>query len=160
MVLAAGEVSEDGQSFTAEYTIEFTEDGVARLASTAPAQVTGTRINVEPMGTPVGSLDDLFTQFEEEEGTEGTEAATDVTEVATEGTEGGGTTCHRGDGTTCHRDGTTDHLLVVRRSRAILHDGPVGQGAEQRGTAGRGMTDAIPVVARDGRVRIRGRSGV
>ena len=38
------------------------------------------------MGEPVGSLDELFSSFEEE-GTEGTEVATDVTEVATEGTE-------------------------------------------------------------------------
>ena len=35
-IRAAGEVSEDGQSFTAEFTIEFTGEG-APAASTAPA---------------------------------------------------------------------------------------------------------------------------
>jgi len=41
-----------------------------------------TRIGVEPVGTPVGSLDDLFGQFEE-----GTEPASEDTETVTEGTE-------------------------------------------------------------------------
>ena len=86
VVRAAGEVSVDGQGFTADYTIEFTEDGVA-TGEYGPGQVTGTRINVEPMGEPIGSLDDLFSQFEEEEGTEGTEAAAPPATAATEGTE-------------------------------------------------------------------------
>jgi hypothetical protein len=39
-----------------------------------PGQVTGTRVAVEPMGTPVGSLDELFAGFEEgTEPAEGTE---------------------------------------------------------------------------------------
>ena len=57
-------MSEDGQTFTAEFTIEFTGEG-APTGEYGPGHVTGTRINVEPMGTPAGSLDDLFAQFEE-----------------------------------------------------------------------------------------------
>ncbi len=64
MIRAAGDVSEDGQSFTAEFTIEFTGEG-APTGEYGPGHVTGTRINVEPMGTPAGSLEDLFAQFEE-----------------------------------------------------------------------------------------------
>ena len=89
------------------------------------------------MGTPYGSLEELFS---DEEGTEGT---------------GGG----RGGGTTGHRDGTTDHLLVVRRSRAILHDGP---GRLERRTARHRwsrMTDSSRGVVRDGHVLIGGHSG-
>ncbi len=63
-IRAAGEVSEDGQSFTAEFTIELTLEG-APAGEYGPGHVTGTRINVEPMGTPAGTLDDLFAQFEE-----------------------------------------------------------------------------------------------
>ena len=59
---AAGEVSEDGQSFTAEFTIEFTGEG-APAGEYGPGHVTATRINVEPMGTPAGSLEDLFAQL-------------------------------------------------------------------------------------------------
>ena len=64
VIRAAGEVSEDGQTFTAEYTIGFTGEG-APAGEYGPGHVTGTRINVEPMGTPAGSLEDLFAQFEE-----------------------------------------------------------------------------------------------
>jgi len=46
-----------------------------------PGSVTGTRIVVEPMGTPAGSFDDLFGQFEE-----GTEPASEDTETVTETT--------------------------------------------------------------------------
>jgi hypothetical protein len=71
-IRAAGEVSEDGQSFTAEFTIEFTGEG-APTGEFGPGHVTGTRINVEPMGTPAGSLEDLFAQFEEGTTPAGTE---------------------------------------------------------------------------------------
>jgi hypothetical protein len=63
-IRAAGEVSEDGQSFTAEFSIQFTGEGDFP-GEFGPGHVTGTRINVEPMGTPAASLEDLFTQFEE-----------------------------------------------------------------------------------------------
>jgi hypothetical protein len=75
MIRAAGEVSEDGQTFTAEFSIEITGEG-APAGEYGPGHVTGTRINVEPMGTPAGSLEDLFTQFEEGTMPAGTEAVT------------------------------------------------------------------------------------
>ena len=59
---AAGEVSEDGQSFTAEFTVEYTGEG-APAGEYGPGHVTATRINVEPIGTPAGSLEDLFAQL-------------------------------------------------------------------------------------------------
>jgi hypothetical protein len=59
----AGEVSEDGQSFTAEFTVEYTGEG-APAGEYGPGHVTGTRINVEPIGTPAGSLEDLFAQLQ------------------------------------------------------------------------------------------------
>ena len=86
-IRAAGEVSEDGQSFTAEFTIEFTGEG-APSGEYGPGHVTGTRINVEPMGTPAGSLEDLFAQFEE--GT--APAGTAPVGTASAGTEPAGTT--------------------------------------------------------------------
>ena len=63
-IRAAGEVSADAQTFTAEFTIEFSGEG-APPGEYGPGHVTGTRINVEPMGSPAGSLEDLFAQFEE-----------------------------------------------------------------------------------------------
>jgi hypothetical protein len=72
-IRAAGEVSEDGQTATAEFTLEFTDDGAA-AGEYDPGHVTATRINVEPMGTPAGSLEDLFAQFEEGTTPVGTEA--------------------------------------------------------------------------------------
>ena len=94
-IRVAGEVSEDGQTFTAEYTIEFTGEG----GEYGPGHVTATRINVEPMGTPAGSLEDLFAQFEDgtaPAGTAplGTEPAATEPHAGTEpaGTEPAGTT--------------------------------------------------------------------
>jgi hypothetical protein len=87
MIRAAGEVSEDGQTFTAEFSIEFTGEG-APAGEYGPGHVTGTRINVEPMGTAAGSLEDLFTQFEEE-GTAPT--GTESVGTAPTGTESVGT---------------------------------------------------------------------
>jgi hypothetical protein len=68
-IRAGGEVSEDGQSFTAIFTIERTGDG-APAGEYGPGSVTGTRLNVEPMGTPVGPLEALFPDlFPPEDGT-------------------------------------------------------------------------------------------
>ena len=68
-IRSAGEVSEDGQSFTAEYTVELTGEG-APAGEFGPGSVTGTRINVEPMGTPVAPVEALFPDlFPPEEGT-------------------------------------------------------------------------------------------
>ena len=58
----------DGDNVSADYTLEFVGEG-APSGEYGPGQVTGTRVVVEPMGTPVGSLEELFSSFEE-----GTEA--------------------------------------------------------------------------------------
>jgi hypothetical protein len=73
-IRATIEVAPDGQSLTADYTVEVSGVEGVPTGEFGPGQVTGTRVVVEPMGTPVGSLDELFGSFEEE-GTEGTEAA-------------------------------------------------------------------------------------
>jgi hypothetical protein len=57
-VRATIEVNADGQSFTADYTVEL--GGGVPAGEFGPGAVTATRIAVEPMGTPVGSLDQLF----------------------------------------------------------------------------------------------------
>jgi hypothetical protein len=80
-IRATVEVSADGQSFTAPFTIEFTGVEGIPEGEFGPGTATGTRIAIEPMGTPVGTLEDLFG------GVEGTEPA--ATEPGTEplGTE-------------------------------------------------------------------------
>jgi hypothetical protein len=75
-VRATVEASADGQSLTAQFTIEFTGVEGIPEGEFGPGTATGTRIAVEPMGTPVGPIEDLFG------GVEGTEPAT--TEPGTE----------------------------------------------------------------------------
>jgi hypothetical protein len=75
-VRASIEVAPDGQTLTADFTIEFTGEG-APPGQYGPGTVTGTRISVEPMGTPAGSLEDLFASF-----AEGTEVPTGTEMVA------------------------------------------------------------------------------
>jgi len=59
IIRAAIEVDADGQRFTASYSIEVGgEDGPA--GEFGPGEVIATRLAVEPMGTPVGTLDILF----------------------------------------------------------------------------------------------------
>jgi len=58
-IRSAGEVSEDGQSFTADFTLELTGEG-APAGEFGPGSVTGTRIDVEPMGTPAAPVEALF----------------------------------------------------------------------------------------------------
>jgi hypothetical protein len=94
-IRATGEVSEDGQSWTAEYTAELTGEG-APPGEYGVGSATGTRINVEPMGTPVAPVEALFPDlFPPEEGTApaGT-AAVETTPTGTmpTGTEPVGTT--------------------------------------------------------------------
>jgi hypothetical protein len=68
-IRASGEVSEDGQSWTAEYTLELTGEG-APPGEYGPGSATATRINVEPMGTPAAPVEALFPDlFPPEEGT-------------------------------------------------------------------------------------------
>jgi hypothetical protein len=63
-VRAAIEVAADGQSLTATYTLEFTTPDGMGTGQYGPANVSGTKVVVEQMGTPVGPLEDLFSQFE------------------------------------------------------------------------------------------------
>lgn len=65
IVRAEIEVSADGQSLTATYTLEFIDTDGASTGEYGPGSASGTRIAVEPMGDPLGTLDDLFGQFEE-----------------------------------------------------------------------------------------------
>jgi hypothetical protein len=64
-IRAAIEVAADGQSLTATFTAEFTLPDGMESGEYGPGNVTGTKVVVEPMGTPVGPLEGLF----EEEGT-------------------------------------------------------------------------------------------
>jgi hypothetical protein len=64
-VRAQIEVAADGQSLTATYTLEFTLPGGMSTGQYGPGNVSGTKLVVEPMGTPVGTFEDLFSQFEE-----------------------------------------------------------------------------------------------
>jgi hypothetical protein len=78
-IRATFEVASDGLSLTADYTVETVGmDWMPAGAEWGPGHLTGTRVVVEPMGTPVGSLEELFS---EEESTEGT-AEVEATEVA------------------------------------------------------------------------------
>lgn len=70
-IRATIEVDPDGTTFTAIYTLEFGGEG-APSGEFGPGDVTATRMNVEPMGEPAGSLEELFAQFE---GTPEAEAA-------------------------------------------------------------------------------------
>jgi len=63
-IRATIEVDPDGQTFTAEYTIEFGGEG-APVGEYGPGSVSGSRINVEPIGTPAGTLDEMFGGSEE-----------------------------------------------------------------------------------------------
>ncbi len=58
-IRAVLEVSVDGASFTGEYTLEVEGAADVPTGEYGPGTVTGTRISVEPMGTPAGPLDEL-----------------------------------------------------------------------------------------------------
>jgi hypothetical protein len=64
----------DGDNVSADYTLEFVGEG-APSGEYGPGQVTGTRVAVSPMGTPVGSLDELFSSFGGTEAPGASEAA-------------------------------------------------------------------------------------
>jgi hypothetical protein len=61
---ASIQVAPDGQSFTADYTLELAE-GDLPPGQYGPGSASATRIEVEPMGTPAGSLDELFAEIGE-----------------------------------------------------------------------------------------------
>ena len=69
MVRGTIEVNPDGQGFTAEYTFEVGGIDGSRSGEYGPVTVTGARITVEPIGTPVGTLDDFFAELNEGTGT-------------------------------------------------------------------------------------------
>ena len=73
-VRVAVEVAADGQTFTATYTIEVVGPDGASAGEFGPGTATGERIAVEPMGTPTGTLADLFAQFAGTPAAEGTPA--------------------------------------------------------------------------------------
>jgi hypothetical protein len=58
------EVSEDGNSFTGQYTIELLGFGLP--GDFGPITASGSRVEVEAMGTPVGTGEEFFDQFEAE----------------------------------------------------------------------------------------------
>jgi hypothetical protein len=81
-IRATLEVAPDGQSFSGDYTAELSGMEGMPTGEYGPDSVTGTRVVVEPMGTPVGPIEELFGSFEQ--GTdvvEGT-AVAEATEVA------------------------------------------------------------------------------
>jgi hypothetical protein len=59
------EVSEDGDSFTAPYSLELVDAAGESLGEYGPGEAAGERAPVEEMGEPDGSLEDLFALFEE-----------------------------------------------------------------------------------------------
>jgi hypothetical protein len=60
VVRASVEVDETGDAFTAQYTGEFVTPDGTETGEYGPGTATGTRIEVEPMGTPAGPLETLF----------------------------------------------------------------------------------------------------
>lgn len=54
------EVAEDGQGFTAPYTLEIVAPDGTRTGEYGPGAATGTRMVIEPMGEPQGTMAELF----------------------------------------------------------------------------------------------------
>jgi hypothetical protein len=64
-VRGAVEVAADGQSFTAPFTFELIDPSSGEGSGEyGPGTATGTRLVTEAPGTPIGSIGDLFGQFE------------------------------------------------------------------------------------------------
>jgi hypothetical protein len=57
-------VATDGNTLTAEYTIEFIDSAGESTGEYGPGMAEGTRAAVEPMGELAGTLEDLFGAFE------------------------------------------------------------------------------------------------
>lgn len=60
IVRAAFEVSADGQSFTAEYTMEFVSSDGVSTGEAGPGTAVGTRVAAEAPGTPVLTQDEFW----------------------------------------------------------------------------------------------------
>jgi hypothetical protein len=63
-IRAAIEVAADGQTLAATYTLEFVGPEGRGTGQYGPGRVTGTKVGVEPMGTPQGPLSALEGQSE------------------------------------------------------------------------------------------------
>ena len=60
------EVAADGQSFEGNFTFEIVDAETGEgMGQYGPGTVTGTRMVAEAPGTPVGTVLDLFGQFDE-----------------------------------------------------------------------------------------------
>lgn len=60
VVRADIEVAEDGQTLTATYTGEFIGPDGTSTGEVGPGLAEGTRLAVEPQGTPIGSFEEVF----------------------------------------------------------------------------------------------------
>jgi hypothetical protein len=60
IIRASIEVAPDGESFTGTYTLEFIDPDGTSSGEIGPGLVEGTRLAVEPMGTPVASFEEAF----------------------------------------------------------------------------------------------------
>lgn len=66
LIRVAIEVSGDGQAFTASYTVEVMDPATGEgMGEYGPGTDRGTRLVAEAPGTPEGTLQDLFSMFEE-----------------------------------------------------------------------------------------------
>ena len=65
MIRVSIEVAEDGQSFTGSFTFELIDAETGEgLGQYGPGTATASRQTAEAPGTPVGTISDLFAQFE------------------------------------------------------------------------------------------------
>lgn len=69
IVRASIEVDASGNGFTAEYTFDFVDAYGTATGEYGPVSATGTRLVAEPMGEPLGTLEDLFSMLEDPEAT-------------------------------------------------------------------------------------------
>jgi hypothetical protein len=61
MVWVRASLTLDGpDALTVDYTVEFVGADGSTTGQAGPATSHGTRVNVEPMGTPVGTMEDVF----------------------------------------------------------------------------------------------------
>lgn len=63
-VRATVDVDSSGNAFTAQYTLEFVDPQGGSSGQLGPGTATATRMTVEPMGTPVSSLEAAFAAME------------------------------------------------------------------------------------------------
>ena len=66
MIRADVEIDESGDAFDATYTFEVIDPDGNSAGEYGPGNAAATRISAEAPGNPIGTLEDLFSQFEEE----------------------------------------------------------------------------------------------